>query len=46
MEKIAIFVSSYHPDSQMDWITVVWFLIMQGPAEQGQKSTVKMSKQK
>lgn len=44
--KIAIFVSSYHPDSKMDWITGVWFLIMQGPAEQGQKSTVKMSKQK
>lgn len=47
MEKDCnLFVSSYHPDSKMDWITGVWFLIMQGPAEQGQKSTNKMSKQK
>lgn len=39
-------VSSYHPDSKMDWITGLLFLIMQGPAEQGQKSTDTMSKQK
>lgn len=41
-----LFVSSYHPDSKMDWITGVWFLIMQGSAKQGQESTDKMSKQK